>query len=58
MAAVRWILFGFAWIGAYFVIPILRGWWPDIVQPSIPPEAWVAIGGVLGVASFSAQDAK
>ncbi|AUL55010.1 3TM-type holin [Burkholderia pseudomallei] len=44
--------FGFAWIGAYFFIPILRGWWPSIQQPSIPPEAWVAIGGVLGVASF------
>ncbi|NYS10347.1 putative spanin [Xanthomonas phage PBR31] len=44
--------FGFAWIGAYFIIPILRGWWPQITQPSIPPEAWVAIGGVLGVASF------
>ncbi len=44
--------FGFAWVGAYFIIPILRGWWPQIAQPSIPPEAWVAIGGVLGVASF------
>jgi len=44
--------FGFAWIGAYFVIPILRGWWPNITQPTIPPEAWIAIGGVLGVASF------
>jgi hypothetical protein len=44
--------FGFAWIGAYFVIPILRGWWPAIAQPNIPPEAWVAVGGVLGVASF------
>lgn len=44
--------FGFAWIGAYFIIPILRGWWPQITQPSIPPEAWIAIGGVLGVASF------
>lgn len=44
--------FGFAWIGAYFIIPILRGWWPNIVQPTIPPEAWIAIGGVLGVASF------
>jgi hypothetical protein len=44
--------FGFAWIGAYFIIPLLRGWWPSIAQPSIPPEAWIAIGGVLGVASF------
>lgn len=44
--------FGFAWIGAYFIIPILRGWWPAISQPSIPPEAWIAIGGILGVASF------
>ncbi|MEW9583179.1 hypothetical protein [Paraburkholderia sp. DGU8] len=44
--------FGFAWIGAYFIVPLLRGWWPSIAQPSIPPEAWIAIGGVLGVASF------
>ncbi|WP_157763841.1 TspO/MBR family protein [Paraburkholderia aromaticivorans] len=44
--------FGFAWIGAYFIIPVLRGWWPNIAQPSFPPEAWIAIGGVLGVASF------
>lgn len=44
--------FGIAWIGDYLLIPVLRGWWPTIPQPSIPPEAWVAIGGVLGVASF------
>ncbi|MFM0326072.1 3TM-type holin [Caballeronia glebae] len=44
--------FGIAWIGAYFIIPLLRGWWPNITEPSIPPEAWIAIGGVLGVASW------
>jgi hypothetical protein len=44
--------FGIAWLGDYLLIPVLRGWWPAIPQPSIPPEAWVAIGGVLGVASF------
>ena len=44
--------FGTAWIGAYFVIPIMRGWWPQILQPAIPAEAWIAIGGILGVASF------
>jgi hypothetical protein len=45
-------VFGIMLLGDYFVIPILQGWWPKIPQPTIPPEAWVAIGGVLGVASF------
>jgi hypothetical protein len=45
-------IFGIMLLGDYFVIPILQGWWPKIPQPTIPPEAWVAIGGVLGVASF------
>lgn len=45
-------VFGIMLLGDYFVIPILQGWWPKIPQPSIPPEAWVAIGGILGVASF------
>jgi hypothetical protein len=44
--------FGTAWIGVYLVLPILRGYLPSIVQPTIPPEAWMAVGGVLGVASW------
>lgn len=45
-------VFGIMIFGDYFVIPLLQGWWPAIRQPTIPPEAWVAIGGILGVASF------
>lgn len=45
-------VFGVMIFGDYFIIPILQGWWPAIHQPSIPSEAWVAIGGILGVASF------
>ena len=45
-------IFGFMLLGDYFIIPILKGWWPAIPQPTIPPEAWVAIGAVLGVASY------
>ena len=44
-------IFGFMLFGDYFVIPVLNGWF-KIPQPSIPSEAWVAIGGILGVASF------
>ncbi len=39
--------FGFAWIGVYLVLPLLK-----IPSPVIPSEAWLAVGGVLGVASF------
>jgi hypothetical protein len=45
-------IFGIMLFGDYFVIPLLRGWWPAIVTPTIPSEAWVAIGGILGVASY------
>ena len=44
--------FGIAWLGVYLVLPILRGYVPAIVQPVIPSEAWMAIGGVLGIASW------
>lgn len=44
--------FGIMLFGDYFVIPLMKGWWPAIPQPNMPPEAWVAIGGILGVASF------
>jgi hypothetical protein len=44
--------FGVAWLGVYLVLPILRGYLPSIVQPTIPPEAWLAVGGILGVASW------
>lgn len=39
--------FGVAWLGVYLVLPLLK-----MAVPVIPPEAWIAIGGVLGVASF------
>lgn len=44
-------IFGVMLLGDYFVIPVLNGWF-HIPQPVIPAEAWVAIGGILGVASF------
>ncbi|WP_175992360.1 3TM-type holin [Burkholderia vietnamiensis] len=44
--------FAIAWIGDYLLLPILHGYNPAIVVPVVPPEAWLAIGGVLGVASF------
>jgi len=44
-------IFGLMVFGDYFIIPILNGWW-KIPQPAIPSEAWVAIGGILGVASY------
>ena len=44
--------FGVAWLGVYLVLPILRGYLPSIVQPTIPSEAWLAVGGILGVASW------
>lgn len=44
--------FGTTWLGVYLVLPILRGYMPSIVQPAIPPEAWLAMGGILGVASW------
>lgn len=39
--------FGSAWIGTYFILPLLK-----IPAPVIPTEGWLAIGAVLGVASW------
>lgn len=44
--------FGIAWLGVYLILPILKGFWPGIVQPQISSEAWLSIGGILGVASW------
>lgn len=44
--------FGFAWLGVYLILPILKGFWPGIVLPQISSEAWLSIGGILGVASW------
>lgn len=44
--------FGVAWLGDYLVLPIIHGYMPTVAVPVVPTEAWVAIGGVLGVASF------
>ena len=44
--------FGFAWIGNYFFLPIIKGYLPGLVMPIIPAEAWIAVGGILGVASW------
>lgn len=44
--------FGFAWIGAYVLLPVLKGYIPGLVMPVIPSEAWLSIGGILGVASW------
>lgn len=40
-------VFGTTWLGVYLLLPLLK-----MPIPTIPPEAWLAIGGVLGVASF------
>ena len=39
--------FGIAWLGDYLVLPLVH-----VSVPAVPPEAWLAIGGVLGVASW------
>lgn len=44
--------FAIAWLGDYLVLPILHGYNTAIVVPTVPPEAWMAIGAVLGVASY------
>lgn len=44
--------FAIAWLGDYLVLPILHGYNAAIVVPTVPPEAWMAIGAVLGVASY------
>lgn len=40
-------VFGFMFLGVYFVLPLLK-----LPVPVVPTEAWLAIGAVLGVASF------
>lgn len=39
--------FGIVWLGDYFLLPLLH-----ISVPVVPPEGWMAIGAVLGVASW------
>lgn len=45
-------VFGIMLFGVYFVLPILHGYNVAIVVPAIPETAWVAMGAVLGVASW------
>jgi hypothetical protein len=40
-------VFGTMMLGVYFVLPLLH-----IAVPPIPTEAWLAIGAILGVASW------
>jgi hypothetical protein len=40
-------VFGISFFGVYFVLPLLK-----LPVPSIPFEAWAALGAVLGVASW------
>ena len=40
-------IFGFTFIGVYFVLPLAK-----IDPPTIPSEAWLMLGAVLGVASW------
>jgi hypothetical protein len=40
-------VFGIMFLGVYFVLPLLK-----MSVPTVPTEAWFAIGGVLGVASW------
>jgi hypothetical protein len=40
-------VFGVTFFGCYFVLPLLK-----LPVPSIPFEAWVALGSILGVASW------
>lgn len=44
--------FAIAWLGDYLVLPILHGYNTQITVPVVPPEAWMAVGAVLGVASY------
>lgn len=39
--------FAAVWLGDYFILPLLQ-----IPVPTVPAEAWVAIGAILGVASW------
>lgn len=40
-------IFGATFFGVYFVLPLCR-----MPVPHIPPEAWLSIGAILGVASW------
>ena len=40
-------VFGVMFLGVYFVLPLAH-----LPVPAVPTEAWIAIGGVLGVASW------
>jgi hypothetical protein len=40
-------VFGTMVFGVYFVLPLAH-----IAPPAVPPEAWLAMGAVLGVASY------
>jgi len=40
-------VFGIMFMGVYFVLPLAH-----LPVPVVPTEAWLAIGGVLGVASY------
>ena len=40
-------VFGIMFLGVYFVLPLAH-----LPVPVVPTEAWLAIGGVLGVASY------
>jgi hypothetical protein len=40
-------VFGVMFGGCYFVLPLLK-----LPVPVVPTEAWMAIGGILGVASY------
>lgn len=40
-------VFGVMFLGVYFVLPLA-----GLPVPVVPTEAWIAIGGVLGVASW------
>lgn len=40
-------VFGTMFLGVYFVLPLFQ-----IPVPTVPSEAWLAMGGILGVASW------
>ena len=40
-------IFGFTFFGVYFILPLAK-----IPLPTIPSEAWLMLGAVLGVASW------
>lgn len=45
--------FGTTWFGNYFVLPLFK-----LEPTTIPTEAWLAVGGILGVASWWRGKAK